>query len=84
MGVYELLGADGTVPEERLAFARRYEEALASYADRAFARAREILEALSADHPADVSVSRLLALARELEASPPDAGWDAVTAYYEK
>ncbi len=84
VGVYELLGPTGRVAEDRLAFARRYEEALERYRSRRFAEAREALEGLAKEHPHDLSVERLLALARRFEQDVPDASWDGVSDFFEK
>lgn len=82
--VYELLGRGGDVSEERLRFARQYEEALAAYRSRLFGEAIFRLEALEREHPEDLSVSRLLGLSRGLEASPPAEDWDGASDFYEK
>ncbi len=84
VGVYELLGAQGRVTDARLVFARRYEEALEFYCSRRFAEACGALEGLAAEHPNDLSVTRLLGLARRLEGNPPDASWDGVSDFFEK
>ncbi len=83
-GVYELLGAAGRVPDETLAFARRYEEALARYRSRRFREAHEALERLAAERPDDLSVARLFALAHASEREPPDPSWDGVSDFFEK
>jgi adenylate cyclase len=81
---YELLGAAGRVPEARLRFAARYEEALSLYRHRRFAEAVAALESLAAEHPGDLSVGRLAELARRFQREPPGAGWDGVTEYFQK
>jgi adenylate cyclase len=65
--VYELL-------EEPSDAARAYEEALAAYLARDFARAREILRTLGDDAPSRVLAARCEAMI----ASPPPADWDGV------
>jgi adenylate cyclase len=84
VGIYELLGAAGELPEAELRLARQYEEALGLYRERRFAQARERLETLVAAGRGDLSVTRLLDLARLYEQSPPDADWDGVSDFFEK
>jgi adenylate cyclase len=66
--VYELL--DGA----KTGTTRAYEEAFAAYLSRDFARAREMLRALSDDPPAQVLAARCAAML----ADPPPADWDGV------
>jgi adenylate cyclase len=82
--VYELLGRTGQVPEERLHFARRYEEALDAYRSRLFGEAIFRLEALVAEHADDLSVTRLLELSRGFDAEPPPEDWDGASDFFEK
>jgi adenylate cyclase len=84
VGIHELLGAAGGVPEADLDAARRYEAALGLYRERRFAEARAALEALAGERPGDLSVTRLLELARRLERAPPAADWEGVSDYFEK
>lgn len=84
VGIHELLGAAGSVTEAGLAAARRYEEALRLYRERCFAEARGKLEGLAGERPADLSITRLLELARGLERTPPGDGWEGVSEYFEK
>jgi len=75
----EPLGLAGEVPEQRLAFARSYEEALALYRARRFGAALERLESLARAAPEDLSVRRLAERARHFDAAPPPKSWDGVT-----
>jgi adenylate cyclase len=82
--IYELLGTAGRVSGQRMAFAARYEQALAAYRERRFADAVACLETLAAEQAGDLSVERLLGLARRFVQQPPDEGWDGVTDYFQK
>ncbi|MGI9590033.1 MAG: adenylate/guanylate cyclase domain-containing protein, partial [Myxococcota bacterium] len=82
--VYELLGRAGEVSEKRLQLARRYEEALDAYRSRLFGEAVFRLEALAAEQPEDLSVTRLLGLSRSFASAPPPEDWDGATDYFEK
>jgi adenylate cyclase len=82
--VYELLGRTGHVSEERLQFARHYEEALDAYRSRLFGEAIFRLEALEAEHADDLSVTRLLELSRGFDAEPPPEDWDGASNFFEK
>ena len=82
VGVHELLGASGRVPETTREFAQRYEAALELYCERRFSQASAALEALQ--RPDDASVVRLLQRCRQLEREPPAGDWDGVTEYAEK
>ncbi len=81
---YELLGRSGQVPEERLRFARRYEEALSRYRSRSFGDAIIRLEALEGEYPGNLSLTRLLALSRGFDAQPPPESWDGASDFFEK
>jgi adenylate cyclase len=82
--VHELLGRAAGVPAPTLAFAARYEEALAAYRGRRFGEAVTTLEALDAERPDDVSVERLLHRARGFAATSPPEDWDGVSDFFEK
>lgn len=82
--LYELLGRSGEVDADRLRFAARYEEALDEYVRREFANSERLLSALLADYPDDLSVGRLLDLARAFQVEPPAADWDGTTVYRQK
>jgi adenylate cyclase len=84
VAVYELLAPAGRAPDRELAFARRYEQALELHHERRFAEARAVLEELEEQRAGDLSVERLLGLARAFESEPPGPGWDGVTDYFEK
>lgn len=77
--IHELLGPAGAVAAADLAFARRYEEALAAYWDRRFPAAAALLDELLAARPDEPSAARLLASARALADAPPPADWDGVS-----
>jgi adenylate cyclase len=82
--LFELLGRSGEVDPRRLEFAADYEEALALYRQQRFADAARALEGLAAELPGDGSVARLLGLARDFEARPPEADWDGTSDFHEK
>jgi adenylate cyclase len=82
--LYELLGRAGEVDAATLAFAERYEEALAHFGRREFAEAEQVLAALQLERPDDLSIERLLALSREYAVEPPPHDWDGTTVYHEK
>ena len=82
--VLELLGPKNEVAKERLAAARAYEEALARYQARAFARALETLGRtqglLEADAPSRVLAERC----RRALVEAPAQEWDGVYVAEEK
>lgn len=82
--IHELLGRSGQVSDPRLRRARRYEEALDAYRSRLFGEAIFRLEALEADEPGDLSVIRLLGLARDYERTAPPEDWDGASDFFEK
>jgi adenylate cyclase len=71
--VYELLGAVGTC-DDAVAAGQVYEQALAAYFARDFARARAVLAAMADDPPSRVLVRRCDALI----AAPPPGDWNGV------
>jgi adenylate cyclase len=82
--LYQLLGRAGEVGRPLLEFSARYEEALRLYRERRFRDAASALEPLAADFPDDLSVARLLELARDFRNRPPEEGWDGTTVFNEK
>jgi adenylate cyclase len=78
--VYELLGARDGMDPARLAAARAYERAFASYLERDFAGAIAELERIPADPPSE----RLLARCRALALAPPPSEWVGVYVASEK
>lgn len=74
--VFELLGREGSVPAERLARARRYEEALEHYRARRFSDALGVLDSLPAE---DLSVMRLREACWPWSDAPPPEDWEPVT-----
>lgn len=82
--VSELLGSETQVGEPARRFAARYEEGLALYRSRSFERAAAILDALLRENPGELSVVRLLALARAHAAEPPPDDWDGVSIFEQK
>jgi adenylate cyclase len=82
--LYELLGRRDEVHAAVLEFAARYEEALELYRQRRFADAVLALERTAADFGDDVSVARLLDLARDFQTRPPERDWDGTSVFYEK
>ncbi|MEJ2317280.1 MAG: adenylate/guanylate cyclase domain-containing protein [Gammaproteobacteria bacterium] len=79
--IYELVGRVQEVPAERRAFVQGYESAFELYLQREFARAKEALESLQEDYPADLSVARLLQACAHCLETPPGPGWQGVTRY---
>jgi adenylate cyclase len=79
--IYELVGRVQEVPAERRAFVQGYESAFELYLQREFARAKEALESLQSDYPADLSVARLLQACAHCLETPPGPGWQGVTRY---
>ena len=57
---------------------------LTDYGQREFTASEHRLSALLADFPDDLSVARLLELARGFRAEPPPDDWDGTTTYHEK
>ena len=79
MLVHELLGAPGDVPAELVAAAAGYEKAWDAYAQRDFARARELLDELLVAAPSDGPSLRLRGVVQQLIDEPPPPDWTAVT-----
>ncbi len=77
--VFEPLGPADAVAPEHLDAARRYEAALALYAEGRFAEAVDALERLEGE--GDAATARLLELCRGFVAEPPPGPWDGVTRY---
>ncbi|MBW2495440.1 MAG: adenylate/guanylate cyclase domain-containing protein, partial [Deltaproteobacteria bacterium] len=77
--IYELLGRAGEVPPEVERFVERHDEAFASFRERRFDDAIQLLDALAGERANDLSVRRLLARARALREEPPGADWDGVS-----
>lgn len=82
--VSELLGSETQVGEPARRFAARYEEGLALYRSRSFESAAKTLGALLQESPGELSVERLLVLARAHAADPPPDDWDGVSNFEEK
>jgi len=82
--LYELLGRTGEIERPALEFSARYEQALEIYRQQRFPAAALALEQLTAEFPDDLSVARLLALARDFRDRPPPSGWDGTTVFHEK
>jgi adenylate cyclase len=79
--IYELVGREQDVSDERRAFVQRYESAFELYLQREFTRAKEALESLQGDYPGDLSVARLLMSCLHCLETPPGPEWDGVTRY---
>ena len=79
--IYELVGREQDVTEQRRAFVQGYESAFELYLQREFARANEALESLQGDYPGDLSVARLLQACSHCLETPPGPDWDGVTRY---
>ena len=60
---------------------QRYETAFELYLQREFVRAKEALESLQGDYPADLSVARLYRNCAHCLETPPGPEWDGVTRY---
>ena len=78
--VYEVLDEKGKADPEWIARARKFEEGLAFYREREFAKARVIFEANEVDPPSEVYAERC----KLFEAEPPPADWDGVWHMKEK
>jgi len=79
--IYELVGREQDVSDERRAFVQRYESAFELYLQREFTRAKEALESLQGDYPGDLSVAQLLMSCLHCLETPPGPEWDGVTRY---
>ena len=79
--IYELVGREQDVTEQRRAFVQGYETAFELYLQREFARAKEALESLQGDYHGDLSVARLLQACSHCMETPPGPDWDGVTRY---
>ena len=79
--IYELLGRRGTVDEELVAFARRYEAAVDLYLAGEWAAAVEAFDALRQERPDDGATRALLARCLAFVEAPPEAwgGYYAIT-----
>ena len=72
--IFELLGNESEVSDSQREFAAAYEAALEAYTAGEFRAAVAALESLCELWPDDLSVQRLLGLARQSEVHPPRAG----------
>jgi adenylate cyclase len=79
--LYQPLGRAGEVDPPLLEFAARYEEALRMYREQRFGDSIAALESLARELPGDLSVARLLSLARDFRDRPPADGWDGTTVF---
>ena len=79
--IYELVGREQDVSDQRRAFVQRYESAFELYLQREFLRAKDVLESLQGDCPDDLSVARLLMSCLHCLETPPGPDWDGVTRY---
>jgi len=82
--IFEILGRTGEVAAAELAFADRYEQALAAYRARDVGAALPILEGLIAERAGDASVQHLLASCQRLRQQPPGDDWDFTTRFTSK
>jgi adenylate cyclase len=82
--VYELLGLAGETPAQLLELRDRYENGLAAYRRLDWDTAETELKGALDMNPADGPSRLLLTRVREMEAQPPDAGWDGVCRLLEK
>ena len=76
--VYELLGETDEVDAERLAWARRYEEALDHYLSRRWQEAVAVLDNLRRETPDDASIAFLTAACRRCAENEPPPEWHGV------
>ena len=74
--IYELLGEKGRVDDQRLAWARRYEQALSHYRARRWQEAIDVLDGLRHDTPDDVSIACLADACRHARQHEPPPDWD--------
>jgi len=79
--IYELLGRRGTVDDELVAFAHRYEAAVDLYLAGDWGAAVEVFDALRQERPDDGATLALLARCLAFVAVPPDdyGGYYAIT-----
>jgi adenylate cyclase len=77
--IYEVLGEVGTVPEVKLAAARRYEAAWDRYRSGDFSEALEVLAGFEAEFGPDAGVSRLRQICEAYRQQPPGKDWDGIS-----
>lgn len=77
--IYEVLGQAGTVSEEVLAGARRYEAAWAQYRSRNFQEALQILHDFEEEFGPDVAMHLLRVRCKGYSKSPPEPDWDGTS-----
>ncbi len=74
--IYELLGVEGEVSQDRLGFARAYEKALDQFQAGEFAAATDAAERLKQRFPDDRSVELLMDACEQYLQNPPTSPWD--------
>ncbi|MBW2267359.1 MAG: hypothetical protein JRH16_02190 [Deltaproteobacteria bacterium] len=79
--IFELLGNESEVSDSQREFAAAYEAALEAYTAGEFRAAVAALESLCELRPDDLSVQRLLGLARQSELHPPGPDWDGISEF---
>lgn len=82
--VYELLGVRDATPAEQLAYARKFEAAVATFQRRAWQAATSGFEACLSTKPDDSAAAHYLALCRQYLESPPPAEWNGGVELSEK
>ncbi len=74
--IYQVLGEVGKVSDERIAYARRFEQALTDYYARKFAVAAETCEELLLQQPDDLTAQHLIERCKIYQENPPPADWN--------
>lgn len=74
--IYEVLGEEGSVPDARIKFARRFESALADYYARNFAKAAKECEDLLLINAEDLTTKNLFERCRIYLETPPPDDWN--------
>jgi len=82
--VFVLVAERGALPADEEAWLARWEEAVAAYRARDFARARAAFAALGAERPADEPCNVYLSRCDTFLASPPPADWNGVYELHDK
>jgi adenylate cyclase len=79
--IFELLGNEADVSDAQREFSAAYEAALEAYTAQNFREAVTALVSLGEQRPDDLSVQRLVELARQLAAHAPGPTWDGVSEF---
>ncbi len=82
--VYELLGRTGQLSEKALAYGRRFDEAVAQFQSRGFARAVEAFRLLASERPDDRAAQVYADASERFAAEPPPTQWNGAIELTEK